>query len=140
MCTLQVMIGIGYMYKICKLTIVLILGLSSLFLDAFAENALRDPTQPPFISTTTAATETSAATATENEIKIDAIFSGKKHSSVIIGNNIFTVGDKILDATITAIDSHGIKLKNEDGEFEVVMPYSVVKSPSTITNKKKSLR
>ena len=133
------MMGIGYMYKICKLTIVLILGLSSLFLDAFAENALRDPTQPPFISTTTASTETSAAAATENEIKIDAIFSGKKHSTVIIGGNIFTVGDKILDATITAIDSHGIKLKNEDGEFEVVMPYSDVKSP-TIINKKKSLR
>ena len=133
------MMGIGYMYKICKLTIVLILGLSSLFLDVLAENALRDPTQPPFINTTTAATETSAAAATENEIKIDAIFSGKKHSSVIIGNRSFTVGDKILDATITAIDSHGIKLKNEDGEFEVVMPYSDVKSP-TIINKKKSLR
>lgn len=129
------MMGIGSMYKICKLTIVLILGLFGLFLNAFAENTLRDPTQPPFINTL--ATDAKTATATENEIKIDAIFSGKKHSSVIIGNHTYTVGDKILDATILTIDSHGIKLKDEDGEFEVTMPYSAVKSPIT-TNKKKN--
>ncbi len=127
--------GIGSMYKIRKLTIVLILGLLSLFLNAFAENTLRDPTQPPFINTLAANTETSPAT--ENEIKIDGIFSGKKHSSVIIGNRTYAVGDKILGATILAINSHGIKLKDEDGEFEVTMPYSAVKSPIT-TNKKKN--
>lgn len=93
-----------------------------------AEDRLRDPTQPQLYKDI-------ATVPINSEIKVDAIFTNKDHKTALIEGNIFTIGDTILDSTIIAIDSHSIRLKNEQGEFEVTMPYSNVKS-SIIKNRK----
>jgi hypothetical protein len=106
---------------------ILILSLLGFLLNAYAEEvALRDPTQPPaykHISTN--------SNISSNDLNITAIFAGK-NPRVMIGNNFYTLGDKISDATITAIDADGITLKNEDGEeTKVAMLLPTVKTPTT---------
>lgn len=115
------------MYKICSLIYIVVLGVFSGQVTA-TNSSLRDPTQPQSPKNTTTVKP-------NNELRIDAILSGKNRKMVIIENNLFTVGDRILNYTITSIDSYAIKLKSEHDEFEVAMPYSNIKSPTTINKK-----
>lgn len=73
-----------------------------------------------------------------NDLGITAVFAGKDSQKVIINDHLFEIGDKVSDATITAIDINGITLKNDDGtEIKIPASYSNVKTPTT-KNKKES--
>jgi hypothetical protein len=97
---------------------------------------LRDPTQPP---------EAYPHEMSGYDIQIDAIFFNKdsRYSTVIIGGNKLSVGDKIMNATILEIKPHEIKLQDDNGVFIVAMHYSGIKSLTITklptTNKKKKL-
>ncbi|MBU0744859.1 MAG: hypothetical protein KKE11_05780 [Gammaproteobacteria bacterium] len=118
------------MHKLCKLTITLTLSLLGLSLQGHAEETLRDPTQPP-------AYENTYANLPNNDVNITAVFTGK-NPRVIIGNHVFIIGDKIADATITAIDTKGITLTTDGGkENKIAMIYSTIKTP-IIKNEKEA--
>lgn len=92
---------------------------------------MRDPTQPPGIA---------FRSISQSNLQVDAIFISKDGfvSAVIIGGHSFTVGDKVAGATIVAIKSNEITLKDDRGEFTVSMAYSTVKSPATKNKDKKN--
>ena len=112
--------------KSYKLASILVLWSFILFPEAYAENAPRDPTQPPSYS------DDIATEIPNSDIKITAIFVGKDRKIVMIGNHSFTIGEKVSGLIITAIDANGITLKNGDGsELRVIMPYSTIKQSTT---------
>lgn len=113
------------MFKVYKLATAL--GLIILLLTkVYAVTPLKDPTQPPLYPDP-------QPEDINRELKINAIFFSADKKAVIIGGHNYNVGDKILDYTVTEINPHSIKVKNENGEYELAMPYSNVK---TLTNGK----
>ena len=90
------------------------------------DNTLRDPTQPASYA------ETTITNVPHSDIIISAIFANNTdHKIVIIGDHIFTIGEKISGSTIVAIDTKGITLKKSDGsEFRVELPYPTIKIPT----------
>ncbi len=90
------------------------------------DNALHDPTRPAAYSDTT------TTHVPNGDITISAIFANDAdHKIVMIGDHLFTLGEKVSESTIIAIDNTGITLKKDDGtEFRVVLPYPTIKIPT----------
>ena len=115
------------MYNLLTFLIIYAAG----FITIAIADTLHDPTQPPGT--------TSLQTFTGGELQIEAIFFNKdsNNSFVIIEGNRFTIGDEVMGATIIKIDPYAIKLKDDNGEFTVTIPYSQIKTLTTTKNKKK---
>jgi hypothetical protein len=117
------------MYNLVMILTVYALSMTAV---AYANHPLRDPTRPP---------NTTSYAALGNTLRIDAIFFNKDNankSTVIIEGRKFMLGDKINDATLVEIKPHEIKLQDDKGEFTVNVPYTIIKSPITKTNKKQT--
>ena len=118
------------MYRSYKIIAATLLISTGLFSNAIAHKAMHDPTEPPTY-------ENTHGNRPNNDINITGIFAGKDSQNAMIGGHFFTIGDKISDATIIAIDATGITLKNEDGTVsKIAMPSSTVKIPTI--NKKET--
>jgi hypothetical protein len=103
-------------------------------ISADSNGILRDPTQPSSYSAAV------MSNMPNSDIMVSAIFVGKNRKVAIIGDHAFTVGEKVSELTIVAIDADGITLKKEDGsEFRVDIPFPTVKLPTTKRNYRENL-
>jgi len=109
------------MYRLLK--IITFFTLCMLYSYVVAENQqiMHDPTKP--------ADDRGLATKTVyNSTDITAIFIGNNSQTAIINSAPFKVGDKIAEATIIAIDTTGVTLKEDDNIFKIPMNYPEVKN------------
>lgn len=95
-------------------------------------SAKRDPTKPA---------EVSAQVTSMGDFEIDAILIKKNNINnvVIIKGNSFMVGDLVAGAKIIAINQNNIKLRDNNGDFMVAMPYLTVKTVTAKTYNKKKI-
>ena len=121
------------MYKLPPIFTQLLLLLLLLQIEVHAaEKPLRDPTQPPFIKSGDLVNQPNS------EINISAIFASKKNSHVMIGQQLFKVGDQTFGLKIIAIDPYSITLQAANGSrLQIAMSNTVIKS---LTTNKKSDR
>ncbi len=120
--------------KTSRLIVLGILGLFFQSASIYAEEELRDPTQPSSYS------DTVVTSMPSSDIVITATFISKDHKSVMIGNHNFTLGEKVSGLLITGIDANGITVKNDDGsERKIIMPIPTIKL-LTNTNKKEEAK
>ena len=88
---------------------------------------LRDPTQPP---------NTPPTHSNGNNLKVDTVFVNKNNSTnsfITLRGHNYTIGDKIADATIVAINAATITLRDTTGEFIAPLTIATIKYP--VTNK-----
>lgn len=90
------------------------------FQTAYSQLVPKDPTKP-FNFTNTQINNPKG-------IVIEGIFFRDPQSVVLIKGHYFAVGDKIMDAEITAINRDNIVLKDNFGTFTVSLSQSVIKS------------
>jgi len=114
--------------------IIIYLGILALSFGSviYANMERHDPTQPLLV----AQDQTSNQTGNNPyDFKIDFIIINKNSSVASINGQRLQVGDKIDNVTIVAIDSQGVRVKDNIGEFTISLPYSNMKTPTNNISK-----
>ncbi|KPJ68030.1 MAG: hypothetical protein AMJ43_01035 [Coxiella sp. DG_40] len=98
-----------------------LLLLFCVFLVPFAYADMRDPTCPPGMNSSYAETFAS-------DLQIKSIIILPHKRSVVIGDRHLTIGDKIMGASIVAIDKDTVTLQGKNGRFTIAMFHPIVKN------------
>lgn len=87
--------------------------LLTVLVPAFAEKALRDPTQPYGVET--------KQVVRRSDIKLQAIFYSASNPTVLVGGRYYYQGDNLSGMIITKITADTVYLQGMSGEVEVSM-------------------
>lgn len=105
---------------------------STVALESLAQERLRDPTQPP-VSTQQTQQREDMALSGARQLALSAVVINGDQRIARLGTHSVTVGQQILGATVLAIHSDHVAMRDNDGEFRLSWPNINMVSPAQET-------